>query len=33
MTHYDGFVQGAAIVFVADMDVDCDGIDYKCQVR
>jgi hypothetical protein len=24
--------QGAAYVFVADMDVDCDGIDYKCKV-
>lgn len=22
---------GSAIVFTADMDVDCDGIDYKCQ--
>ena len=24
--------QGAAFVWVADMDVDCDGIDYKCKV-
>lgn len=29
----DKLIQGAAIVFVADMDVDCDGIDYKCKVR
>jgi chitosanase len=25
-------LQGAAFVWVADMDVDCDGIDYKCTV-
>lgn len=24
--------QAAAYVFVADMDVDCDGIDYTCKV-
>ncbi|OQE88329.1 hypothetical protein PENNAL_c0017G10000 [Penicillium nalgiovense] len=23
--------EGAAYVWVADMDVDCDGIDYKCK--
>ncbi|KAJ5523646.1 hypothetical protein N7513_013190 [Penicillium frequentans] len=23
--------EGAAFVWVADMDVDCDGIDYKCK--
>ncbi|KAJ5248759.1 hypothetical protein N7468_000210 [Penicillium chermesinum] len=28
---WSGFSSGAAFVFVADMDVDCDGIDYKCQ--
>ncbi|OAQ69235.1 fungal chitosanase [Pochonia chlamydosporia 170] len=26
-----GFSKGAAYVFVADMDVDCDGLDYKCE--
>lgn len=26
------FSNGAAYVWVADMDVDCDGIDYKCKV-
>ncbi|KAJ2980746.1 hypothetical protein NQ176_g2450 [Zarea fungicola] len=26
-----GFSKGAAYAFVADMDVDCDGIDYKCK--
>ncbi|GKZ68961.1 hypothetical protein AnigIFM60653_011609 [Aspergillus niger] len=25
------FNQGAALSWVADMDVDCDGIDYKCK--
>ncbi len=25
------FQVGAAFVFKADMDVDCDGIDYKCS--
>ncbi|KAJ5506381.1 Fungal chitosanase [Penicillium expansum] len=25
------FDEGAAYVFVADMDVDCDGLDYKCK--
>ena len=25
-------IQGAAFVWIADMDVDCDGIDYKCKV-
>lgn len=25
------FQDGAAFVFKADMDVDCDGIDYKCS--
>ncbi|KAJ5657886.1 uncharacterized protein N7484_001535 [Penicillium longicatenatum] len=25
------FSEGAAFVWVADMDVDCDGIDYKCK--
>ncbi|KAJ5959369.1 uncharacterized protein N7479_006519 [Penicillium vulpinum] len=24
------FSEGAAFVWIADMDVDCDGIDYKC---
>lgn len=24
--------QGAAYAFVADMDVDCDGIDHACKV-
>lgn len=26
-----GFSEGAAFVWIADMDVDCDGIDYKCK--
>ncbi|KAJ5921001.1 hypothetical protein N7466_009327 [Penicillium verhagenii] len=26
------FTEGAAFVWIADMDVDCDGIDYKCKV-
>ncbi|KAJ5090156.1 hypothetical protein N7532_008840, partial [Penicillium argentinense] len=25
------FSEGAAFVWIADMDVDCDGIDYKCK--
>ncbi|KAJ5666060.1 uncharacterized protein N7477_008508, partial [Penicillium maclennaniae] len=25
------FSEGAAFVWVADMDVDCDGLDYKCK--
>ncbi|KAJ5686358.1 hypothetical protein N7536_008977 [Penicillium majusculum] len=25
------FSEGAAYVWVADMDVDCDGLDYKCK--
>ncbi|KAJ5805961.1 uncharacterized protein N7503_003563 [Penicillium pulvis] len=25
------FSEGAAFVWVADMDIDCDGIDYKCK--
>ncbi|KGO72447.1 Fungal chitosanase [Penicillium italicum] len=25
------FDEGAAFVFVADMDVDCDGLDYRCK--
>ncbi|KAJ5933561.1 hypothetical protein N7454_005890, partial [Penicillium verhagenii] len=25
------FTEGAAFVWIADMDVDCDGIDYKCK--
>ncbi|KAJ5899353.1 hypothetical protein N7495_004097 [Penicillium taxi] len=25
------YSQGAAFVWIADMDVDCDGIDYKCK--
>lgn len=28
-----GHRKGAAFVWVADMDVDCDGLDYKCKVR
>ncbi|KIN03526.1 glycoside hydrolase family 75 protein [Oidiodendron maius Zn] len=28
---WSGLSKGAAYVFVADMDVDCDGIDYKCK--
>jgi len=29
-TDWDTGKNGSAIVFTADMDVDCDGIDYKC---
>ena len=25
--------QGSAYVWTADMDIDCDGIDYKCNVN
>ncbi|KAJ5752206.1 hypothetical protein N7520_009123 [Penicillium odoratum] len=28
---WSNFNEGAAFVWVADMDVDCDGIDYKCK--
>ncbi|KAF7718269.1 Chitosanase [Penicillium ucsense] len=28
---WSGFSEGAAFVWVADMDVDCDGLDYKCK--
>ncbi|KAJ5688778.1 hypothetical protein N7462_003170 [Penicillium macrosclerotiorum] len=28
---WSSFSEGAAFVWVADMDVDCDGIDYKCK--
>ncbi|PTU21244.1 hypothetical protein P175DRAFT_0436784 [Aspergillus ochraceoroseus IBT 24754] len=28
---WSSFSKGAAIVFTADMDVDCDGLDYKCK--
>ncbi|CAI7601657.1 unnamed protein product [Penicillium pancosmium] len=28
---WTNFSEGAAFVWVADMDVDCDGIDYKCK--
>ncbi|CAI7568298.1 unnamed protein product, partial [Penicillium manginii] len=28
---WTSFSEGAAFVWVADMDVDCDGIDYKCK--
>jgi chitosanase len=30
-TDWDTGKNGSAIVFTADMDVDCDGIDYKCK--
>jgi len=30
-TDWDTGKTGSAIVFTADMDVDCDGIDYKCK--
>ncbi|KAL3450373.1 fungal chitosanase of glycosyl hydrolase group 75-domain-containing protein [Aspergillus insuetus] len=30
-TDWAGFDGGAALVWTADMDVDCDGIDYKCD--
>ncbi|KAJ5627048.1 hypothetical protein N7528_004475 [Penicillium herquei] len=25
------FTEGAAFIWIADMDVDCDGIDYRCK--
>ncbi|KAJ5702227.1 hypothetical protein N7488_009775 [Penicillium malachiteum] len=28
---WSNFTEGAAFVWVADMDVDCDGIDYRCK--
>ncbi|KAJ5087210.1 hypothetical protein N7456_010826 [Penicillium angulare] len=28
---WSAFSTGAAFVWVADMDVDCDGLDYKCK--
>ncbi|CEO60467.1 Putative Chitosanase preproprotein [Penicillium brasilianum] len=28
---WTNFSEGAAFVWVADMDVDCDGLDYKCK--
>ncbi|KAJ5776207.1 uncharacterized protein N7511_001218 [Penicillium nucicola] len=28
---WSNFSEGAAFVWVADMDVDCDGIDYNCK--
>ncbi|KAJ5388228.1 hypothetical protein N7509_010769 [Penicillium cosmopolitanum] len=28
---WTNFSEGAAFVWIADMDVDCDGIDYKCK--
>ncbi|EPS33771.1 putative chitosanase [Penicillium oxalicum 114-2] len=28
---WSGFSEGAAFVWTADMDVDCDGLDYKCK--
>jgi len=30
-TDWAGFQTGAAYVWTADMDIDCDGIDYKCK--
>ncbi|EKV12501.1 Fungal chitosanase, putative [Penicillium digitatum] len=30
-TDWTNFDEGAAFVFVADMDVDCDGLDYECK--
>ncbi|KIM91630.1 glycoside hydrolase family 75 protein, partial [Piloderma croceum F 1598] len=30
-TDWANFKSGAAYVFTADMDIDCDGIDYKCK--
>ncbi|KAJ5720446.1 uncharacterized protein N7483_008380 [Penicillium malachiteum] len=28
---WSNFTEGTAFVLVADMDVDCDGIDYRCK--